>query len=224
MSAVRRLAVLITLSVLLVPASEAVPVIVTSRGALGGTDSFDWGALGLEGVVVADPFALLSTGGTRTATVENPLGSIRRMNQSSAWTGNFAPGDRLLWTDQAGYFSIAFDNPVFGAGAQFQTDIFGSFTAQLDVYDGFGVFITQFLLPGNSTPSGDNSAIFLGVLDTSASIGRIDYSISLVPLGDFAINQLDIVTGDVEAVPEPGTLALISVGLLAMRARHRRRN
>jgi hypothetical protein len=177
--------------------------------------------LGPSFTVLADPFALLSDGGTVTATVANPgAGGLERRNQGSGWAGNFAPGDELVWTqNEAGPLDITFSGGVFGAGAQIQRDAFGAFTATIDVYDTFGVFLVSYSLAGLSSSAGDNSAIFLGVLDTSASIGRIVYSVDM-GTQDFAINQLDIVNA---AVPEPGTLVLVGAGLLGLAINARRR-
>ncbi len=126
-----------------------------------------------------DPFALLSTGFTNLVTVQNPgSGGLERRDQGNGWEGNFAPGDELIWTqDEAGPMDIFFNSPVFGAGAQIQRDMYGAFNAQIDVYDAAAVFVMSFNLAGLSNPNGDNGAIFLGVLDTSANIGRIVYSV-----------------------------------------------
>ena len=49
--------------------------------------------------------------------------------------------------------------------------------------------------------NGDNSAIFLGALDDTASIKKIEYSVNYLG-NDFSINQLDLVVSDEEGPRE----------------------
>jgi hypothetical protein len=43
--------------------------------------------------------------------------------QGNGWAGNFAPNDFVLWTGGAnGPITISFASPVFGAGAQIQSN------------------------------------------------------------------------------------------------------
>ncbi len=202
-------------------AANAVPVVVTSRAGIAATDFIDWGVLGPSFTVVANPFSISSNGGSTSATLSMPTGSFERRDQGNGWAGNFAPGDpgdHVLWTEVAnGPTIIKFTNPVAGAGAQIQRDLFGPFTATLDVFDPSNTLIGAFTLPGNSNSNGDNSAIFLGVTDNSADIGSIVYD---TDTHDFGINQLSL---NLSPVPEPSTLALITSGLpvlvFAMRKR-----
>jgi hypothetical protein len=184
---------------LLIPVagSEAAPTVVTSRAALGGNDFIDWGVLGPDPTNVPDPFNINSNTGVITATVSNPTGQFAKYDQGNSWWGNFAPGDAVLFTiDPAGPsfgpMIITFNNPVQGVGAQIQGDWWQDFTARIRVYDVSNNLIGSFTLPGTSNGNGDNSAIFLGVIDTAgATIKRIEYDVDTVTMA-FAINRLDL--------------------------------
>ena len=96
--------------------------------------------------------------------------------------------------------------------------------ATINAYDSLDVLIATFTTPGVSSPAGDNSAILLGVLDTSPSIARMEFvafpSFDLPEaLNNFGINQLDVAT-----VPEPSALLLLGLGLGAFGMRMRRRS
>ena len=205
---------------LLYPVSQAsaAPALVTSRAALAGNDFIDWGLFGPTFTTVADPSNINSNNGIITATVSMPSGGdFERRDQSSGWGGNFAGGDHLLWTNgDNGPMVIAFDKPVNGAGAQIQADMYGPFTATINVYDASNNLIGSFSLNGNSDGGADNSAIFLGVMDTSPTIKRIEYSVvsSLTPSDDFAVNQLDIIDPPA-AVPTVTEWGMIIFAVLA---------
>jgi len=200
----------------------AAPVVVTSRATLAGNDFVDWGGFGAPFTVVANPSNVSSNTAAITANVSMPSGQFERRDQSSGgWDGNFAPGDHLLWTESAnvGPMIISFNNPVNGAGAQIQADFFGPFTATINAYDASSTLIGSFTINGNSNPNADNSAIFLGVMDTSPTIKRIEYSVSSVFNNDFAINQLDLIdpTASIPTMNEWGMIIFVVLaGLSSM--------
>jgi hypothetical protein len=195
------LAIMAIIFGLLIPSlAHAVPVMVTDRASLGGNDFVDWAVLGPSYTVVASPFTIASNSSRVMCTVSNPTDDFERLDQDNGWFGNFAPGDAVLWTNfTVGPMIIEFDHPVIAAGAQIQGILPGTFTAKLEVYDVSNTLIASFTLPGNSTGSDDNSAIFLGVSDTGPTIKRIVYSVDNTSQA-FAINRLALL---IQTTPVP---------------------
>ncbi len=182
---------------------------VTGTTIRSGNDSANWGQLGACDTVIPTSFTATSTGGVGiTGTLASP-GRVR-VQTSCGWNGNFATGDNLIWTNTGGPLTLAFSQGVSGAGAQIQADIFGAFTAK--ICDNFGDCFTE---NGNSTNAGDNSAIYIGLLDTTPSITSITFSI-VGGNTDFAINDLSLTTGQVTTTPEPSSLLLFGTSLLGL--------
>lgn len=214
---------LVATALLGLAASQASAALITSRAALGGNDFIDWAQLGGVGVGVSSPANVISDLGL-SAVATNAAGNFFRLNQGSGWSGNFAVGDALLWTNNtAGPISLDFGSGISAAGAQIQQNLFGSFTAVISAYDSFNNLLESYQVVGDSTPNGDNSAIFIGISRGAADIDRIDFSV----LGgfDFAINQVTLLAdgGNNGTVPVPASLALVGAGLLALSATQRRR-
>ena len=157
-----------------VSTSWSAPIPVTDRGTLAGNDFFDWSTVGPISVSVASPFNLASNGGSVTATVESTT-TFLVLLQPVFWSGNFAPGDYVLFTEfaPADHIEISFSSPVSAVGTQLQAFFFGTFTATLKVFDASDNLSGTFSMQGVSDSSGDGSAIFLGASDADG-IGRID--------------------------------------------------
>ena len=212
-----RTLLVVTVALALVSGAHAL-TFVTIRSALGGNDYVDWGKLGSAHTVVRNPFTVTSNDGL-SMSVSKPGGPFERRDQGydwNDWPGNFAPGDHLIWTrDENGAMTIEFADPVLGAGAQIQTDAYGSFTGTIEAYDSLNNLLGSFNRIGYSDASSNNSAIFLGVLDNSRSIKKIVF---MTDRGsqDFAINRLDLVTQGGPVIPEPGTMLLMGIGGLAI--------
>jgi hypothetical protein len=206
---------LIAVALFIAANAAAAPILVTERSALGGNDFIDWALLAPPVTSISSPFVLPSNSGDITAEVSNPTGNFETQLQTVTWNGNFALFDALLFTGAAspGPIVISFEEPVVGAGAQIQSFFLGAFTARIDVFDIGDSLIGSFSLLGDSNTGGDNSAVFLGVLDTMPSITRIEYHVDHTGLRDeFAINRLELVT----AVAEPASILLFGSGLATL--------
>ncbi|MGI8956965.1 MAG: hypothetical protein ACR2II_08640 [Chthoniobacterales bacterium] len=198
---------------------QATPVFVGSRAVLNGNDFIDWSAAGPAFTVLTSPFTVpTNLGMTATVSTSNST-SLERRDQGNGWAGNFAPGDPLIWNqDAGGDIVVNFGMGVFGAGAQVQSDFFGAFTGTISAFGQTGNLLGSFTFNGNSTSDGDNSAVFAGILDDTADIFSVSFSVVDIFGGNnFAINQLDIVKGGSQGVPESGaTLPLLGLGIVAL--------
>ncbi len=179
---------------------------VTSRPS--GADTVNWSQLGPDFSTINNPFTATSTGGVGvTGTFAAGTGQLRV--QGSSWSGNFANGDFVVWTQGNGPLTLSFSQDLSQVGAQIQSDAFGAFTAQ--ICDNLGDCFSEV---GDSTSNGDNSAIYLG-LDDLTGPGITSITFSLVGDTDFAINQLSL-SGSVSQTPEPGSFLLLGTGLLGL--------
>ena len=208
-------------------ASQALSL-VTNRSDLGANDALDWSVLGSALSPVSSPFTISSSGGL-TATGSIPSGSFERRDQGNnisnpgGWGGNFAPGDALLWTrNNPGPLQLNFSQTVRGIGAQIQQDAFGPFTAVIEAFNSGGTSLGSFTLPGSSTQTSNNSAIFIGVLSDNADIAKLLLNVQDGKnlSQDFAINQVSLNTIGGTAIPTPALLpGLVGLGLGVLRKR-----
>ncbi len=192
----------------------------TGTGCLNGNDFYDWTAnYGPSFSPIPNNSIATSNGGLQATVNFAGGGDGQRRDEGNGWGGNFTPGDELLWTNSPGQgpLTLTFATPISGAGANIQADFFGGFTALIQAFDANGNLIDSFSEQGNSTPNNDGSAIFIGLAGDSG-IKSIEFSLTSCAFdcNDFAINQLDIITGAPPSVPEPASLFLLGSGLLGL--------
>jgi hypothetical protein len=201
---------------------QAVPVEINSRATLGGNDFIDWGTLGAAGIEIANPFVAVSNGGISTTVSQGGGLLFERLDQNPGWNGNFAPGAALIFINQdinnneTKTVSLQFSTPVAGAGTQVQTNSPGEFGMTLNVFDSGNNLLGSFNEAGLSTSTADNSAIFLGVRNDTANIDHVTYTVSTPHSLGFAMDQVDLVNGQLTAIPEPGTILLLATSLTGL--------
>jgi hypothetical protein len=193
---------------------------VTSLAALHSTDSVNWAQFGPTSTLLTTPENWTSVGGAtgEVGISGSTIGTqnFERRDQNNGWSGNFTPGDALLYNEGSQGqtnidFGIVFNTLSNGGGLQIQSDFFGPFTATVTAYGVGGLSnpLFSFSEAGNSTANADGSAIFIGITDTDSQIFFLTFNVvDSVGGGDsMAIDTLYLANS---AVPEPTSVLLLS--------------
>jgi hypothetical protein len=211
-----------TVKAYLILATCAAALAVATSASAGGVtspvsviDSIDWSQLGTEGTFGSSPTPVTTKLGNVVTVSDTAGAQLLRVDQSSFWSGNFAPGTALLYTAPflipgASDITLTFATPVSGAGAQIQANQPGPFTAQITV-NGTQTFTETGVSNGNV----DGSAIFIGWL--GGPIKTLEFTITSPKdsIGDFAIGKVEVSPGPVPGAGLAGLAALAVAGLYA---------
>ncbi|MEH2446258.1 MAG: hypothetical protein V7K18_10865 [Nostoc sp.] len=236
----------ITTLIAVLPLPVKAVTLVTSRAIFGSNDGIDWSSLGkVFNPFAPDPSAFLPNSFSAVSKGGLALGvTLPQVNDSGITPPfvfqtsfipkgiptNFADGDFLLLTGfnprsgfpavgNPGPLTISFDQPVFGAGTQIAVDDILEFNAFVSAFDSANNLLGTFSVPGTSSVTLDNSALFLGIRSETANISRLVFSTSESNRA-FAINRVSII-----AVPEPNyPVAILAFGVSGaiLRVRQRR--
>jgi hypothetical protein len=180
------------------------------RADLVAADSIVWSVRGVSYTTVSQSFSIATTTHGWQVGVSKPTeGVFERRDQGDGWSGNFAPGDALLWTrDTAGPVSLTFPIPMSAVGMQIQKDDQSNppFNAVIEAFDALGVPLGSFTREGVSNAKGDGSALFLGIRSSERNIASVKVRVvyGFPYEADFAINQVSLVPEPAATVPLAG--------------------
>ncbi len=192
--------------------------VASGRGDVTADSTLNWGVLGGD-------FTAVGATATVGAVSVSGAPAFGIFEQGLSATYNFSAGESLLamfdltaGASTTGSFVLDFAGGIAGFGTQIQDNQFGALSVDMDVFDTANLLLGSFTFNGTSGGNNDGSALFVGVNSTAVDIGRI------VLRGTFdgaAINQLTLDTM-ATSVPEPGTLALAGLALVAASSLRRR--
>jgi hypothetical protein len=192
--------------------------ILPDRASQNPTDIIDWTQLGpsalFTGSTIPTPQLVTTFNGNLVLVGNINGGDFLRLDEGFGWTGNFDFGESLVATGNpnfgfggGGPFAMEFATPIASFGFNIQADLYGPFTAGVEVFDPFFSSLGLFTFNGVSAGGENGSALFVGLTDlTAVNIGAIVISTdSGDPLwnNDFAINDPSFGT------PEPASMVLI---------------
>ncbi len=187
-------------------------------------DAVAWGVSADDSTNVASPYARTSTGGVGVTALSSTDFFI--FENGTGVTLNFNPGDIFLTNfpvDET--VTINFATAIRGFGAYLTNNDFGAFTTTLDAYGAGDVLFGSATLGGTSSGTADGSALFIGLLSSLKDVVRVDVSVSDTNgLSSFGIGELALVTSAPPSneIPEPSTVALVSLSLAGLALLRRR--
>ncbi|MGH7223791.1 MAG: hypothetical protein ACRELF_11220, partial [Gemmataceae bacterium] len=179
---------------------------ITALGAQGANDSANWSQLGPDATELGTTFTAFSSlgyevnGSFSGASPTSLVAAVCPATPCSWANGGdgstpFAAGDSLIWTADGGNsgngpITLTIGTNVSGVGAMIQEDAPGTFTAEIQVFNGASSL-------GSFSESSDSNGdpIYIGVKDTSgANINKAEFSITSTggAPSDFAIGALQL--------------------------------
>lgn len=223
----------------LTPPVRAGIIFVPTRAELAGNDLVDWGGLG---ATAPNPFSITSAGG-HNLTVSLSGGfspGVFGHGVSAGGAGTFPAGSDFI--DGPGqtafiggdstntFLTLAFEQPIRGGGLDIDAFVFGNVgqvplaAVSIEALTASGSSLGTFHVPIEFRV--DGPPVFLGVLSDQADIALLRFSAAGRGLdtGRAAtavsnVNEVSLVhdrASNVASVPEPSSLSLFGVGLLAL--------
>ncbi|NKB18552.1 MAG: PEP-CTERM sorting domain-containing protein [Pseudanabaena sp. CRU_2_10] len=171
---------------------------VNTRDDLNANDLIDWSDLGQSMTSISNLFSITSSAG-RKIDICIPSGNFLRIDQTPSFPGAFNVGDSLLFTGlgNPGPLTVRFDAPIFGTGAQIQSDPahIPDYIAIVEAFDRFDRSLGKFELSGTSSRIANSDVLFIGLSDRSGSIKKLVFNVREQGVNvPFAINAISLRT------------------------------